>query len=110
MNQQDYVLVHAGVKLFRELDWETQLNLQTRDDLLWIREDFLTEPLEDCPFTIIHGHTPTPHYPKIYAFSPTSSGISIETSRIGIDCGAGVCVQLGLYCLTNGTCYYTSIN
>lgn len=63
-----YVFVHAGVRP------EMPLERQTRHDLLWIREPFLSwdGPL---PRVIVHGHTPSN--------SPT-----VRRNRIGIDTGA----------------------
>ena len=110
LEQGDFLLVHAGIRPLPEGDVEQQLNVQTRDDLLWIREAFLRQSLAHLPFTVVHGHTPTPHYPRIQAISPATRGISIEPGRIGIDCGAGLGVQLGLYCLTDGRCYYQPIS
>lgn len=109
LEQGNFLLVHAGINPSFAGDWKARLRAQTRDDLLWIREDFLQDPLVDLPFTIVHGHTPTSYYPRIKALSPVSSGISIESNRIGIDCGAGLGTQLGLYCLTTGACYYEPI-
>ena len=109
LEQGNFLLVHAGINPLVGGDWKERLSAQTRDDLLWIREEFLTQPLTNLPFTVVHGHTPTPYYPQIQAISSVSDGISIEPNRIGIDCGAGLGAQLGLYCLTDGMCYYESI-
>lgn len=110
LEQGDFLLVHAGIRPLPEGDADQQLKAQTRDDLLWIREGFLRQSLAHLPFTVVHGHTPTPHYPRIQANAPATGGISIEPGRIGIDCGAGLGVQLGLYCLTDGRCYYQPIS
>lgn len=63
-----YFFVHAGVRP------ERPLHRQTREDLLWIRDEFL---LWDGAFEkiIVHGHTPTDE-PEI------------RRNRIGIDTGA----------------------
>lgn len=63
-----YFFVHAGVRPQRPL------SRQTRDDLLWIRDEFL---LWDGAFEkiIVHGHTPT-NEPEV------------RPNRIGIDTGA----------------------
>ncbi len=63
-----YAFVHAGIHPGRPLD------RQSRNDLLWIREPFLSwnGPL---PKVIVHGHTPAP--------SP-----EVRRCRIGIDTGA----------------------
>lgn len=66
----DYVFVHAGIKPGRRLD------RQRPDDLLWIREPFLSDPRRHEKF-VVHGHTMTEE-PEI------------KTNRIGIDTGAYV--------------------
>jgi serine/threonine protein phosphatase 1 len=64
----DYAFVHAGIRPGRSLAD------QDEQDLLWIREPFLsyTEPFERF---IVHGHTPR--------LEP-----DIQANRIGIDTGA----------------------
>ncbi len=64
----DYVFVHAGVRPGVPLDQQTEY------DLLWIREDFLTDR-RPLGAVIVHGHTPTskPHR---------------DSRRVGIDTGA----------------------
>ena len=64
----DYLFVHAGVRPGVPLDQ------QTEQDLLWIREEFLTDrrPLDAV---IVHGHTPEP---KPYH----------DRRRVGLDTGA----------------------
>lgn len=64
----DYFFAHAGVRP------GTALNEQKEDDLLWIREEFLTS-LQDFGKVVVHGHTPTE--------SPVK-----KANRIGIDTGA----------------------
>ncbi len=48
----DYVFVHAGLHPQRPLDG------QCEEDLLWIREPFLSAPDWPHPVTVVHGHTP----------------------------------------------------
>ncbi len=60
-----YIFVHAGIRP------GVPLEEQTDEDLLWIREPFLTEG-SGLPATVVHGHTPSPE--------PTAS-----PGRIGID-------------------------
>ncbi|MCW2249595.1 serine/threonine protein phosphatase 1 [Azospirillum fermentarium] len=64
----DYAFVHAGVKPGRALD------RQRRDDLLWLREPFLSSPTRHEK-VIVHGHTivETPE---------------IRPNRIAVDTGA----------------------
>ncbi len=55
-----YVFVHAGIRP------GVPLAAQTRDDLIWIREPFLTST-RDFGFKVIHGHTIVPaveHHPN----------------------------------------------
>jgi serine/threonine protein phosphatase 1 len=63
-----YVFTHAGLRP------GVALAQQSRRDLLWIREPFLSSPM---PFesVVVHGHTPEDQ--------PT-----VTTNRIGIDTGA----------------------
>ena len=63
----DYVFVHAGLNPGRPLDD------QRREDLLWIREPFLSGRDWPYPVTVVHGHTPD---------RPTALA-----HRIGIDSG-----------------------
>ncbi len=64
----DYVFVHAGVRPGVPLDQQTEY------DLLWIREEFLSDS-RALGAVIVHGHTPTtlPHK---------------DSRRVGIDTGA----------------------
>lgn len=64
----DFFFAHAGVKP------RVELSQQKENDLLWIREEFLTSK-EDFGKIIVHGHTPT-------------SEIEVEPNRINIDTGA----------------------
>jgi serine/threonine protein phosphatase 1 len=64
----DYFFVHAGVRP------GVPLQLQSQDDLLWIRQDFLLHE-GDFGKIIVHGHTPTQE-PEV------------RSNRINIDTGA----------------------
>lgn len=64
----DYLFVHAGV------DPQLPLDQQTADDLLWIREPFLS-CRRDLGRVVVHGHT-------------VESEPIIRANRIGIDTGA----------------------
>jgi serine/threonine protein phosphatase 1 len=64
----DFFFAHAGVKP------RIELSRQTENDLLWIRQEFLTSS-DDFGKTIVHGHTPTHE-------------IEIRPNRINIDTGA----------------------
>jgi serine/threonine protein phosphatase 1 len=47
----DFLLVHAGIRPSRALE------AQESEDLLWIREEFITSR-HDLPYTVVFGHTP----------------------------------------------------
>ncbi len=64
----DYLFVHAGVRPGMALD------KQEKQDMLWIREPFLSSKLPHGAI-VVHGHTPM-HEP------------AIRNNRIGIDTGA----------------------
>ncbi len=63
-----YLFVHAGVRPGVKLDQ------QDKQDLLWIRQPFLTSDA-DFGAVVVHGHTPRP--------AP-----DVRRNRIGIDTGA----------------------
>lgn len=63
-----YLFVHAGVQP------GTPLDRQSRQDLLWIREPFLSHP-GAFGAVVVHGHTPTRN--------PV-----VRPNRVGIDTGA----------------------
>lgn len=64
----DYLFVHAGIRPGVPLDE------QTRQDLLWIREPFLSDR-DSFGWVVVHGHTP--------GEEPV-----IRKNRIGLDTGA----------------------
>jgi serine/threonine protein phosphatase 1 len=64
----DFFFVHAGVKP------GVELSRQMENDLLWIRDEFLSSQ-DDFGKIIIHGHTPT-------------RAIEVGPNRINIDTGA----------------------
>ena len=66
----DYVFVHAGIRP------GIALADQMRDDLLWIRDDFLDSE-DDFGAVVVHGHTPVPE-PEV------------RPNRIGIDTGVWI--------------------
>ena len=66
--EEDYLFVHAGVRPGRPLE------LQDPDDLLNIREEFLSST-NPSPYIVVHGHTPAPE-PELLPW------------RIGVDTGA----------------------
>ncbi len=64
----DYLFVHAGIRPGIPIDE------QSRRDLRWIREPFLTDGGAHG-FIVVHGHT-------------VSTGVDERSNRIGIDTGA----------------------
>jgi serine/threonine protein phosphatase 1 len=66
--QGGYLFVHAGLRP------GVPLERQSRHDMLWIREPFLSWPGE-MPRVVVHGHTP-----ELEAV--------VKANRIGIDTGA----------------------
>jgi serine/threonine protein phosphatase 1 len=63
-----YVFVHAGIRPGVPLD------RQARDDLIWIREPFLSSTA-DFGFKVVHGHTIVPR-------------VEHRANRIAVDTGA----------------------
>lgn len=74
-----YAFVHAGIRPGRPLD------AQVSEDLLWIREPFLSDP-RPHGHVIIHGHTVTPEP-------------DMHPNRIGLDTGAYATGVLTALCL-----------
>jgi serine/threonine protein phosphatase 1 len=66
--QGGYVFVHAGLRP------GVPMALQTHDDMLWIREPFLSFKGE-LPGVVVHGHTP-------------ERAPVVRSNRIGVDTGA----------------------
>lgn len=64
----DYLFCHAGIRP------GVPLRRQVRDDLLWIRDDFLDDE-RSHPLVIVHGHS-------------IEQSVEIRSNRIGIDTGA----------------------
>jgi serine/threonine protein phosphatase 1 len=77
------VFVHAG------LDPTRTLEAQTDEDMMWIREPFISNG-PGIPVTVVHGHTP-------------SVDISTGPGRIGIDTAACVTGRLSVLKVENGT-------
>jgi serine/threonine protein phosphatase 1 len=64
----DYFFCHAGVRP------GVAIKKQSRNDLLWIREEFLSNE-DDHGVVVVHGHS-------------VSSEVELRSNRIGIDTGA----------------------
>jgi serine/threonine protein phosphatase 1 len=66
--QGGYVFVHAGLRP------GVPIEKQTREDMLWIREPFLSSTAA-FPGVVVHGHTP-------------ERSVVVRPHRIGVDTGA----------------------
>jgi serine/threonine protein phosphatase 1 len=77
-----FLFVHAGVRPGLVLD------AQTDQDLMWIREPFLSRGPE-MPYTVVHGHTPT-------------DTVTFGKNRIGVDTAAYASGHLSVVCIANG--------
>ncbi len=69
--------VHAGLNPFLDLD------AQTPDDLLWIREPFLSADF-DFGKHVVHGHTPEMHGPDLRPFRSNLDVGAFWTGRLCI--------------------------
>ena len=96
VNQQNYVLVHAGI------DVRKPLNLQEESVLLWIREKFYLQR-GDLTKIYIFGHTPTVLLNNNFSFDIWFD--DINQNKIGIDGGlaCGTVGQLNCICLNDGS-------
>ena len=95
VNQQKYVLVHAGI------DVRYPLKEQKLNSLLWIRDDFY-HARGDLTKIYIFGHTPTAMLNKDRSFDIWVD--DVHQNKIGIDGGlaCGVIGQLNCLCLDDG--------
>lgn len=84
----DYVFVHAGLRPGLPLD------LQSEQDLLWIRNEFLID-VRASDKTVVHGHTP-------------GEKIQFGPGRIGVDTGAYLTGHLSALCLRNSDRWFLS--
>jgi len=82
----DYFFAHAGVRP------GLPLARQSPDDLMWIREQFLTSNA-DFGKVVVHGHTPSPEPQK-------------KHNRIGIDTGAYATGKLTCAVLEGSDCRF----
>lgn len=95
VNNQDYILVHAGIDVSKPMDKQ---KLKT---LLWIREEFYLKR-GDLTKTYIFGHTPTILLNNNFSFDIWFD--EVNHNKIGIDGGLayGNAGQLNCLCLNDG--------
>jgi serine/threonine protein phosphatase 1 len=86
-----FLLVHAGLRPSRALD------AQEREDLLWIREEFIASP-HAFPYTVVFGHTPQR---RVLIDAPY---------KIGIDTGCVYGGRLTAIELTEGVLFQVAYN
>ena len=94
IDNQKYVLVHAGIDVNKTLD------KQNANTLLWIREEFYLQQ-GDKTKTYIFGHTPTAMLNQDQSFNIWLD--EVNYNKIGIDGGlaCGDMGQLNCLCLNN---------
>jgi serine/threonine protein phosphatase 1 len=90
LEDDEYIYCHAGIRP------GVPLEKQTRDDLLWIRESFLTSPYQGK--TIIFGHTPT-----MLIDGHGIAEVYRRENKIGIDTGAYFSGMLTVLQLSSNT-------
>ena len=91
------VFVHAGI------DSSKPLQKQHKDDLLWIREEFIESKAIEGSL-VIFGHTPTLYMQDTTDIS--RSTIWHSKDKIGIDCGAAYGGRLACLEIRSMTEYY----
>lgn len=81
----EYILVHAGLRMRPHESVTDLLNQQELDDLIWIRDDFYLQAAVK-QHVVIFGHTRTP---RLYGQEICSIWHDpVHRDKIGIDCGA----------------------
>ena len=70
-----FLFVHAGIDPFKKL------TLQSKNDLLWIRQPWLSYRGDYYGFKVVHGHTPTTYLNK-------STKPDVQTNSVCIDTGS----------------------
>ena len=116
------LLTHAGVYPYESNTIKELILEQTRDDFLWVRTHFISNPIK-LPVKIIFGHTPSPLIKKEldsfnkfqkYSFHPKNityqqendSKIIYFNNKIGIDCAAAYGRYLGCLRLEDNKEFY----
>jgi serine/threonine protein phosphatase 1 len=70
-----YLFVHAGIWPGRPLE------KQRPEDLLWIRDRFLTDT-RDHGCIVVHGHTPVPGRPEVKRNRVNTDAMAFDTGRL----------------------------
>lgn len=94
-NNQEYLLVHAGLLYSGGYTDKYTLMENQKDNLLWIRDDYLAnKKISELPFKIITGHTPTSYlFENGYHLDIEQKRNSLNNkivtcdNKINIDCG-----------------------
>lgn len=97
IDEQDYLLVHAGLDNFRP---DRLLEDYTLDELIWGRPDYEREYFSDV--IIVTGHTPT----QLIKENTAPGEVYRKNNHLAIDCGACYGGRLAAVCLETGECYY----
>lgn len=95
VNSQKYLLVHAGLPDFSDMD----IHYYTEDELLFGPHDFSIRHFKAT--IIIVGHVPTRFIP-----GAEPDKIFRRNDSIAIDCGLGFGGKLGILCLDTGEEFY----
>lgn len=105
IDNHEYLLVHAGIDIQNKkyLNKEVLQKELINDSCLWIRDEFLNNKLiEQLPFTIIFGHTPTANiFYNTYDLPQDKKKLALDnkilkwSNRIAIDCGCAANRKLG---------------
>ncbi len=98
IHDKKYVLVHAGIRNFKE-----EVLLENHDllDFICERTDYQKRYYQDKNTYMITGHTPT-----MYINADSSPEVYIGNGHIAIDCGCVYGGRLASYCLETGKITY----
>lgn len=89
---EEYFFVHAGLNPNRDIE------NQSNEELLWIREEWLYSESSPTEKTVVFGHSIVSHWFNC-------EDIYVGNNRIGINTGAGCGGYLSLYDLTGQKVY-----
>lgn len=96
VNERKFLLVHGGIRAMNEYDLEQAIPMQSRRDMIWIRDEFTKVPCRK-DITVIFGHTFTQSIceeHKIW-YSYIEEEEKQYNDKIGIDCGSYESKKLG---------------